>query len=396
MALKLPWGSNFSIKDLSVKKEDDPFINFPFLELNDSVGVNGMQMTKVNELSVGDNTVRGTQALMQQKSVALAGSLKLGWDRTSWPIPYLPVNEQKVAFDRRHTINECRGINPTLSVPSAEYRRVFPDNGGIINSFLDHSIATLGAMYGNVFGPVTGDTKDHWFSTAAYSILKVERERDDVHKQDICTRPVVRELLLHMGCYTRYNFNKTVIERIVTGALDRLTDKTISAPVHTINPSEEEKDRYVQNSEDWQPTNTEDDNYYYFHIPIKNHGGFCYTYADRLLRVVCERENVFANRNGLQETLGEKQKIVKVLLHNDKEGTNSVAVTKSRNLFKQKLNDTWQTRRDNVLNPVKSLFNFDIMTKKLSDLNMEIWYMHQLEGEDEPMEMAFDDEETTL
>ena len=395
MAHKLPWGSNFSIQDLSVGPKDDPFINFPFLELDDSIGINGMQMTNVNELITGDNTVRGTKGLITQKSVGLAGSLSSGWDRTSWPIPYLPVDNKKEAFDRRHTINVCRNIKPTLSVPSAAYRRVFPDNGGIINSFLDHSIATLGAMYGNVFGPVTGDTKDHWFSTAAYSILKVETERG-VHEQDVCTRPVVRELLLHMGCYTRYNFNKTVIERIVTHTLDRLVDKTISAPVHTINPSEEEKDRYVQNSEDWQPTNTEDDNYYYFHIPIKNHGGFCYTYADRLLRIVCERENAFANKNGLEETLGEKQKIVKVLLHNDKEGTNSVAVAKSRNLFKQKLNDTWQTRRNNVLNPVKSLFNFDIYTKKLSDLNMEIWYMHQLEGEDEPIEMAFDDEETIL
>jgi len=27
---------------------------------------------------------------------------------------------------------------------------------------------------------------------------------------------------------------------------------------------------------------------------------------------------------------------------------------------------------------------------------MEIWYMHQLEGEDKPIEMAFDDEETIL
>ena len=395
MAHKLPWGSNFSIKDLSVEPKDDPFINFPFLELNDSVGINGMQMTTVNELSTGNNTVRGTQALIQQKSVGLAGSLSAGWDRTSWPIPFMPIDGRKEAFDRRHTMNVCRNIKPTLSVPSAEYRRVFPDNGGIINSFLDHSILTLGAMWGNVFGPIPEDTKDHWFITAAYSILDVERKRN-VHDQEICTRPIVRQLLHHMGCYTRYNFNKTVIERIVTGALDRLTDKTISAPVHTINPSEQEKDNYVQTSEDQQPTNTEDDNYYYYHIPIRNHSGFCYTYADRLLRVVCERENAFDNRNGLEETLDEKQKRVKVLLHNENNGTDSIAVAKSRNLFKKGLNDTWQTRRDNVLNPVKSLFNFDITTKKLSDLNMEIWYMHQLEGEDEPIEMAFDDEETIL
>ena len=84
MAHKLPWGSNFSIKDLSVDPKDDPFINFPFLELDDSTGINGMQMTNVNELITGDNTVRGTKGLITQKSVGLAGSLSSGWDRTSW------------------------------------------------------------------------------------------------------------------------------------------------------------------------------------------------------------------------------------------------------------------------------------------------------------------------
>ena len=106
-------------------------------------------------------------------------------------------------------------------------------------------------------------------------------------------------------------------------------------------------------------------------------------------------------RNGLEEMLEEdetevKEKRVKVLLHNEANGTDSVSIIKSRNLFKKGLNSTWQTRRDNVLNPVKSLFNFDITTKKLSDLNMEIWYMHQIEDEKEPMQMAFDDEETIL
>ena len=395
MAHKLPWGSNFSIKDLSVEPKDDPFIYFPFLELDNSVGTDGMEMTNVNELITGDNTVRGTKGLITQKSVGLAGSLANGWDRTSWPIPYMPVDNKKEAFDRRHTINVCRNIKPTLSVPSAVYRRVYPDNGGIINSFLDHSVLTLAAMWGNVFGPIPEDTKDHWFVTAAYSILDVERERN-VHDKELCTRPVVRQLLQQMGCYTRYNFNKTVVERIVTHVMDRLVEKNVSAPVHTINASLQEKDQFVSESEDWKPTNMEDDNYFYYHIPIKNHGGFCYTYADRLLRIVCERENAFNNKNGLEETLNEKQKRVKVLLHNEVNGTDSVAISKSRNLFKKGLNATWQTRRETILNPIKSLFNFSLEEKKLSDLNMEIWYMHQLEGEDEPIEMAFDDEETIL
>ena len=42
---------------------------------------------------------------------------------------------------------------------------------------------------------------------------------------------------------------------------------------------------------------------------------------------------------------------------------------------------------------VLSLFNFPIHVKKLSDLNLEIWNMNQVEDEDEPFEMAFDKEE---
>ena len=34
-----------------------------------------------------------------------------------------------------------------------------------------------------------------------------------------------------------------------------------------------------------------------------------------------------------------------------------------------------------------------IQRKSLSDLNLEIWSMHQIEDEDAPIEMAFDDEE---
>jgi len=53
----------------------------------------------------------------------------------------------------------------------------------------------------------------------------------------------------------------------------------------------------------------------------------------------------------------------------------------------------WQTRRDNVLKPIEEVLNPNMITrKKLSDLNMEIWCMNQLEGEDEPFEMLFEDE----
>ena len=68
-------------------------------------------------------------------------------------------------------------------------------------------------------------------------------------------------------------------------------------------------------------------------------------------------------------------------------------IVASRLKFKERLNSSWVSRRDNILNPILSLFNFPIHVKKLSDLNLEIWNFNQIEDEDEPFEMAFDKEE---
>ena len=54
MAKRLKWGT-FSTDELSLDRDDDIFIDFPFLEYV------GMEMNNVNEFSVGDNTVRGTK-----------------------------------------------------------------------------------------------------------------------------------------------------------------------------------------------------------------------------------------------------------------------------------------------------------------------------------------------
>ena len=86
MAKKLPWGS-FSHEDLVINHEDDIYTRFPFLSLV------GLLMVKLNELRIGDNAVRGIKDTVSQKLVGLAGSLFYGWDRTSWPIPFMNVLE---------------------------------------------------------------------------------------------------------------------------------------------------------------------------------------------------------------------------------------------------------------------------------------------------------------
>ena len=97
MAKKLPWINDFTTNDLVINWEDDIYNGFPFLNLKE----NGLSMKLLTDLTApDDNMVRGitksgsrsVDGLVSQKLVGLRGSLKHGWDRTSWPIPFMFVN----------------------------------------------------------------------------------------------------------------------------------------------------------------------------------------------------------------------------------------------------------------------------------------------------------------
>ena len=377
VAKKLPWGS-FSHEDLRVDREDDIYQNFPFLNFI------GMLMVKINELRIGDNAVRSIQDTLSQKIVGLTGSLFNGWDRTSWPIPFVKIDtedtQDKEAFDRRHTIKVCRGFKHVDEVPGAEYERVYPENGGIFNEFDFNSILTMAAMWGNVFGPIVEDTKEHNYETACVNILKIEKEKTE---ENLLTKPFVRSMLKYMGCFQRYNNNNTVINRIAGRVLDALKDPENVTGKLAINNNKSSVDKFIKKSDDWQPHNTENDNFFFEVITIQDNDSFAHTYAEKLLTRVCKRQNDEKTR----------QKITKVLLYNESNSNNPQKIVASRLKFKDRLNSSWTIRRDNVLTPVVGLFNFDLHIQKLSDLNLEIWNFHQIEDEDEPFEMAFDKEE---
>lgn len=375
MAYKLPWGS-FSTEDLVVDKKDDIYETFPFLSLVE------LKMVSKYELRISDNAVRGIKDVVNPKIVGLSGSLCKGWDRTSWPVPYMTVNGEREVFDRRHTVKVVRGIVTADEVPGSEYERSFPSNGGVFNSFLDESILTMAAMWGNVYGPIVEDTKDYMFETSCVRIIKNENGR---HDEDLLTRKFVRKLLEYMGCYSRYNDNKVVVERIVTKVLDALRDPEKVVGQLTKNNNEEEVDNFINNSKEWKPHNTENDTHIFIVQQIRDVDTFAQTWAEKMLTKVCDNEKK------------SPEKITKILLWNKDDAHKAQKIVSSRIRFKKKINHSWQSRRDNILAPVEKILNKDIVDencrKRISDLKMEIWIMNQLEDEDEVFEMAFDTEE---
>ena len=374
MAHKLPWGSNFSIDDLVVNETDDIYQDFPFLKLKE----NGLNMTPIGELhSPNENTVRGTTGFIKQKQQAIKGSIKKGWDRTSFPIPFLRIKKNKTIFDRRHTHSACQELDIEFgnvgNVPTAEYERVYPKIGGIINSFSDESIAMMASMWGNVYGPIADDTKDHQFENTIVRILKAEAKRLDVDIHTLFSVDVAQLLFKYMGGHDRYQDPRT-ITRIPNNAVAALTSAKTAKGINTVNTHQSDVDNFISDSDDWQPNNTEDEDNIYRQYTISKTAYHQRDVVNRLIDTLCLTES--------KHKKGQPIKKLKVLLWNEKQATKAEDIVTSREVFVEELNKSWYLRRDNVLKPVEDILNKDIIPrKKLNDFNLEIWCMKQLESE---------------
>ena len=292
-----------------------------------------------------ENQVRGIKHLISQKLVGLSGPY--GIELAT--IPFVEVEGKNQIFDRRHTLSVIRQLSSKSSnvMHPAKYQRAYPKDGGIFNDFLTCTILKIASMWGNVFGPIPEDTKDHNFESTLVSILRDEKDRFDYN---IVTRDMCRQILRHMGCYTRYNDNEIVVERIITKAIDSVKDENTVVGQMTINSNKSDLDKFINSSDDWQVTDFEDDTTLYIIITIQDNVSFCRTYAMKLVDRVCALENK-ANEEG------KTPKKVKVLLYNDNNSNNAKKIVASRTKFKKELNKTWVVRRDNVLKPIEEVLN---------------------------------------
>tara|TARA_R100001443_G_C3341486_1_gene174578 strand:- start:131 stop:1306 length:1176 start_codon:yes stop_codon:yes gene_type:complete len=383
MAHKLAWGSSFSIEDLVVNQKDDIYQDFPFLKLKE----NGLNMTPIGELhSPNENTVRGTTGFIKQKQQAIKGSIKKGWDRTSYPIPFLNLKNNKTIFDRRHTHSACQELETEFgnvgSVPTAEYERVYPKIGGIINSFSDESIAMMASMWGNVHGPIADDAKDHQFENTIVRILKTEAKKLDVGVHTLFSVDLAQLLFKYMGGLTRYQDPRT-ITRIPNNAHAALTSSKTAKGINTIPVDPSIVEDFICSNDDWQPTNTEDDDNIYREYRISKIPYHQRDVVNRLIDTLCQIEN--------NHKEGRPIKKLKVLLWNEKQSKTAEDIVLSREIFIEELNKSWYLRRDNIIGefPNELLDLKDNFRKKLNDFNVEIWCMKQLETE-ELHELMFD------
>lgn len=360
MAKQLEWGT-FGVQDLRVDREDDIYVNFPLLELEE------IEMGDRSELEPLNNLCRGVVGVDKNKITALAGQMPGGWDRSSWPLPYLTIAERLALFDRRHTWNTLMQVPAARNVPRARYRRVDRPELGFINNFSDVSVLAMAGVYGNVFGPTKDDTKDYHFKICAAAIF----EKEDIKNP---TRDQVRAVINLMGVRERYNNNSRVVNRIISEIIQDMEDPQAYAGKMTKDTGDA-IDQWVENSSDWKADGTVTEDTYYIIKAISDDKSALRRYADDITRRLCEIEAEY----------GTEMK-VKILIYNRK-NTQAKKIAKARTDFFTYLYEQWKLRRDNVLKGVCKVLNEEfIPKKKLADFNCEIWIKDQIEGENEPFE----------
>lgn len=391
MAKKLGWNTNPTINDLVINHEDDIFKDFPFLKLVE----NGLAMKPLDQLTVPvDNSVRGLvksrfhklDGLSAEKVTGLTGSLTYGWDRTSWPIPYIRVNGENQIFDRRHTYyvlqelnTECKNI---AQVPTAEYVRVKSELGGIINKFQDISILMMASMWGNVYGPTVDDTTYQQFKAVIVRILRQEKEFLGLKPAKVFTKDIVQDLFRYMGGEDRYANSKATQTRVINGAWKELNDiKTEVSSESCINSNIDALNSYIDESDEWLPNNKEDDDTKYWTKMISKNTWHMADVVRKVVMTICKDD----------VTQGVNAKTTKVILYNQDESNKSEDIKRSRAEFEKQFKDMYYTIRDSVLLPVEKVLNKDVIPrKKLSDYNFEVYAMNQIEGEEEPFRLLED------
>jgi len=395
MAKRLLWNSNFTTDDLVINWEDDVYAGFPFFQLKPG----GLAMRNLDSLvAPQENMVRGIEGgaigghsldgFSSGKLLGLKGSLKYGWDRTSWPIPFITIDDKDQIFDRRHTFRTLKSLKAECSnisnIPTAEYVRIKSQVGDIINTFSDRSIVMMASMWGNVYGPISDDTKDHQFIGAIVKILRLEEKRYDDPVHNLFTKSVIANIFQYMGGEDRYPGDKRTQTRIINAVYDRVLDvKKIDSGIPCINSNLESFHDYITKSPDWDAHDKGNDTTLYLNYVISNNTYHITDIVRKLMMKVCKEE--------LNTKDGRPVRTTKVLLYNEKQSNQAREIEKSRRNFEKEFASLFYTIRDSVLLPVKDILKDDMIPKKkLSDFNLEVFAMNQIKGEQEPKELVFD------
>ena len=356
MTKKIPF-DQLTVEKLWVDKEDDPFIDFPLLKL-----VGEFQLHPLREYEPTVNHARGTQDTGIEKVEGLRCSLKKGWLRSSYPIPYVISDGKKKVFDRRHTVNGGKKAKlQHKNFPGAQYVRVPHKEWDWLS---DDCVLEIAAVLANINSPVPADVKDHHFQHSVLNILHREN-KTDVNREEI------NALLNLMGIQDRYSHSSTIV-RIITKIINDLNDVDSVSHKVTHCTSEEEVKMYVRDHKYFKENDETETTVYWTKAILEKWND---RYAGDILMKAFKGE--------------QKDKKLILLLYCNKPQAKVVAA--ARRSIVEKLQEQCQLAYNSYKRELEGILHPDMIpNKKVSDLDIEVWFKDQLEDETQPFQISLD------
>ena len=353
---------NLTVEDVKSKldKFDDPLIDFPLLKFV------RFSIEYLKYLIVRDNGARGTAKEKGNVHAINASFNAGGWDLTKWPFPFVVIQKLKTLIDRRHSHAAASQL-AISKVPGAEYVEV----KGHKYSFLKpESKLILAGLYINATDGTTNAVQDHF----VFVTVRVCQD----NKLDYTNIKVVREILELCGVKKRYNY---------IGAITSIENSIVKwgeEPTRmTENSTEEEVKDYVKKSDNPFGDNTTDKNGTKLFTMVAD-TNFNKRYAWDLLRHLWEAE-----KDGYD---------VKILIQSRKGTALGVKSDRDDLLFKvveycDLAYNSYKSHAENIINTkfknVSPDWVVDFPFKGPHSLGGEVYLLHQLEGETEPIQVDF-------
>ncbi|AAX46910.1 hypothetical protein CPQG_00185 [Cyanophage P-RSM3] len=391
----IPW-DQIKLKNWRlIYSEDDQFKKFEYLKLVQKPDrVNGVHLISPFELKTINNVMRGVlsskrSGYLPDKLTSLSGLLEPGWSSMSWAIPYIVVENEKNQFDRRHTLKNIIELITAYGyriphVYGAEYERVWTDDpDDIINDLSTESITMIAGMWGNNNGPVPADTKDHNFIGLSCYIIKKEEETK-FGKGYLTNDETIKDILIAMGAMTRYKRNESFVKNMVTRIRQSLEDVNSKSHLPAINNVglEDQVKEFMRENSEWGKDNTENDESFFSMRTYTDKTNITNATAEEILAAAVRKEKL--NRKHGTD------KVTKIMMYDLKDAENTTAIVSARKKLIETLKNRWELKRDSAYIPVYEKLKPGVFEEKtLSDLNFEIWFYPQIQGETEPILQPF-------
>ena len=205
-----------------------------------------------------------------------------------------------------------------------------------------------------------------------------------------------------MGAYRRFSDAKGYVSTTLTDRIYNHYNESVqpSASQLTINVEEEDRNKFINDSDDWKDgcwnNNEYDDEYIYrvFTIDtIKDHHRLIVEKIDQLLYKL---DNEARNQPTVNQKIVEP-KTLKVLLWCKQttkfEASHAFNITSSRDGFKKYYQTSFYNTRNSVTSKFQDVLpkNYEENCKHPSDYKLEIHFMPQIEGEDEDKSILWED-----